>query len=509
MNVLTVIRNHGGPIYFGIQGLLGLGLVSGGVGAVFEKAASLPFHSGGLAATAGAMALLAYLRRTITSRLREAGIAEEERRKLTDTDLMTGASVRKVFMDALAESTGTLSRPRHAMLLLVDLDNFKELNDSFGHHFGDLALSHLVECIRQCFPDCLVGRLGGDEFGIIMHGNDMLICQKRAARLLSMLRKGKAYEGNQIPLSASMGIAMAPDHASVSKELFLLADMALYESKSAGRGRTTIFDGQMLSEKRHRRFLERELRAAIFLNELELHYQPVRNADGSIYGLEALVRWQHPARGMISPGDFIPIAERSSLIETLGEWVFKRACLDAAGLPGSRIAINISSEQLKREEIVAMMERVLAESGQSADRFVLEITETVATQATAEVIARLHALRRMGFKIALDDFGTGNCGFNYIKSLPIDIIKIDRSYIRNLGSDRIAQVFVSALTEIARIQGLSIIAEGIESETEFELARAAGCNQFQGFYLGRPEPVRAQAAKLAPGHNVIRLKKSA
>ncbi|TIV78907.1 MAG: EAL domain-containing protein, partial [Mesorhizobium sp.] len=234
--------------------------------------------------------------------------------------------------------------------------------------------------------------------------------------------------------------------------------------------------------------VERELRAAIYLGELDLHYQPIVDTDRSTFALEGLVRWRHPVRGLISPADFIPIAERSTLIDMLGEWVFRRACADIAHFPGLRISINVSGEQLKRDEIVTMCDRVLRETGRLAAEFIIEITETVATAATPEILKRLEALRGLGFHIALDDFGTGHCGINYLKTLPIDSIKIDRSYISSLAHDQVAQIFVSALAQIARIQHVTIVAEGVETEEEFTLARAAGCNRFQGYFFGRPAP---------------------
>ncbi|MDZ5698052.1 putative bifunctional diguanylate cyclase/phosphodiesterase [Chelativorans sp. M5D2P16] len=489
MKILSTIRSHGGPVYAAIQGLLltAAGAASLSTALAWQDIAAPWLMPAAAAASAAGSGLLAYLRRAITHRLDQAETAEAKMQKLIDTDLMTGTMMRHVFLEALNESVGTLTRHRKVTLLLVDLDHFKRLNDSFGHHFGDKALTHFAECMRASFPDCDVGRLGGDEFGIIMPGNELKRAERRARHLIEKLGAGVVHEGSVIPLSASIGIAAAPQHATTAKELMILADLALYESKSGGRSKATPFDGEMLSEKRHRRYVERELRAAIYLNELELHYQPVTDAARSAMAVEGLVRWRHPLRGMISPADFIPIAERSSLIDQLGEWVFRRACKDAPSMPDRRISINVSGEQLKRDEVVSMMRRVLHETGCSAERFVLEITETVATAASPEIIGRIEALREMGFRIALDDFGTGHCGFNYIKALPIDCIKIDRSYIRNLGSDGIAQVFVSALAQIARIQGLTIVAEGIETEAEFEFARAAGCTRFQGFLFGRPE----------------------
>ncbi|WP_367718468.1 bifunctional diguanylate cyclase/phosphodiesterase [Nitratireductor sp. GISD-1A_MAKvit] len=491
MSILSTVRHNGGRVYIGVQTLL-VASAALAAAAYFlqsgESGAMGWLLFGCLTLSVCGLVLLEYLRRTVTDHLRNAVRMEEERTRLTETDLLTGALIRGRFLDELSKNIGTLSKPRRIMLLLVDLDHFKQLNDGFGHQFGDEALAHLVACAKHCFPDCTIGRLGGDEFAIMMHGNDLDRCRTRAQKLLAMLQDGRVYEGHQIPLGASIGIAIAPQHASSPRELPLLADLALYESKGAGRGRITVFDPDMLSEKRQRRFLERELRAAIYLNELELHYQPLTDADTNIVGVEGLVRWRHPVRGMISPADFIPVAERSSLIDMVGEWVFRRACLDIERFASGRISINVSGEQLKREGLVYTFERVLKETGVRASRFILEITETVATAASPEIIARIERLREMGFHIALDDFGTGHCGFNYIKTLPIDGIKIDRSYIRNLGNDRIAQVFVSALTQIARIQGLTIVAEGIETEEEFELARSAGCNNFQGYLLGAPQP---------------------
>lgn len=492
MSILSTVQRNGERFYSGVQALLISATAMVAI-AYFAPPEESAFTTWLLLTcmvlSVAGLALLTYLRRTVSQQLQDAVRIEAERHRVTETDLMTTALTRGRFLDELSASIGTLSKPRRIMLLLVDLDHFKQLNDGFGHQFGDEALAHLVACARHCFPDCVIGRLGGDEFAILMHGNDLNRCRTRAQKLLAMLQDGRACEGHQVPLSASIGIAVAPQHASSHKELPLLADLALYESKGAGRGRVTVFDPDMLSEKRQRRLLERELRAAVYLNELELHYQVITDTERNRAAVEGLVRWRHPVRGMISPGEFIPIAERSSLIDMIGEWVFRRACLDLHRFPDNRISINVSGEQLKRDGLVHMLDRVLQETDAQANRFILEITETVATAATPEIIARIVRLRELGFHIALDDFGTGHCGFNYIKTLPIDAIKIDRSYIHNLDDDRIAQVFVSALTQIARIQDLVIVAEGIETEEEFQLARSAGCNRFQGYYLGKPQPL--------------------
>ncbi|MCO5158166.1 MAG: EAL domain-containing protein [Aquamicrobium sp.] len=496
MSIFTTIRNHSKRGYYVLQALFAASALTlawslAALGDTGMLASALAFC---LAVSLAAIVILYYLQRTIGERLRRASMDEIETARIMNTDALTGAMMRGAFLDELQRALGRPLAPRQATLVLVDLDHFKQLNDSFGHPFGDAALAHLVRLMGQLFPDVMIGRLGGDEFALLIRDCDIAATEARCRLLMEQLRAGMVHDGHTVSLSVSMGAALAPAHAGQPANLMLLADLALYESKANGRGRMTVFDTDLLAEKRHRRFIERELRAAIYLNELELHYQPVVNADGSTYAVEGLVRWRHPVRGLIPPGEFIPVAEATSLIDTLGAWVFRRACLDSAAFPGCRISINVSGEQLKRDEFVAMLGRVLEETGCEAGRFVLEITETAATAATPEILRRLEAARAMGFRVALDDFGTGFCGFNYLKTLPIDAIKIDRSYIKSLSHDEVARVFVSALAQIAHIQHLVIVAEGIETEGDLALARAAGCNRFQGYHIARPAPKEALAA---------------
>jgi diguanylate cyclase (GGDEF)-like protein len=486
MSILATIKDHSGRIYRGIQALLATSIAATGLAAfaLTENTSRTGALAVSVTSTLMALLVLMYMRSSVVQRLQSAADAEAEKHRFLTVDAMTGATARRYFIEAL----GGLRSRRQASLLLIDLDHFKQLNDTFGHQFGDLALAHLVAEARRIFEDGVIGRLGGDEFGVMVPHGDIALINRDARRLLDAMRAGKRHEGKIVPLSISVGVALAPLHASNATELMLLADLALYESKAGGRGRVTVFDEEMLSDKRYRRLVERELRAAIYLGELELHYQPIVDPDGSVEALEGLIRWRHPVRGLISPAEFIPIAERSTLIDMIGEWVFKRACADIGHFPGRRISINVSGEQLKRDEIVTMCDRILRETDRSASQFIIEITETVATAATPEVLRRLEALRGLGFHIALDDFGTGHCGFNYLKSLPIDSVKIDRSYIRSLAHDQVAQIFVSALAQIARIQEISIVAEGVETAQEFALARTAGCSRFQGYFFGKPAP---------------------
>lgn len=460
----------------------------------------------GLVAVGIALVGLIYLRRRSVFHLNRAMAVEEERRRLLQIDELTGALTRRYFMSELKSRVGTFRDNRSAVLLVIDVDEFKQLNDSFGHHVGDQALATIVELMRHHFADGVIGRLGGDEFAVLVDSDDTAGCVRGAEAFLADLERPRRIGRGETVLSVSIGVAASPSHTTLFSELMVLADLALYESKARGRGRVTLFDPEMLSDERQKNFMERELRAAIMLNQLELHYQPIVNCDGSIFALEALVRWNHGYRGQIMPGEFIPVAERSMLIDSLGEWVFRRACMDLDDFGGASVSVNVSAAQLQRDAFVHMVSRVLEETGMAADRIVIEITETIATSATPDVLERLDALRRMGFRIALDDFGTGHCGFNYLKTLPIDSVKIDRSYIRNLGSDEVAKVFVAALTQIGRALDLVIVAEGVETEMERELARTGGCNRFQGYLIARPMAKAAvlqhfgQTFRAAPGN---------
>ncbi len=306
----------------------------------------------GVVATLGGAITMSYLRRSLRLRLQMALLVEEDQQRLLSLDVATGAFSRRHFLEILKDVLGKPLEPRPAILLLMDLDHFKHLNDSFGHQCGDRALRHFVSTIEKEISGAIIGRLGGDEFGAVVTGSDIEEAHAAAERLIAALRSGLAYEGKSIALSASIGLAACPLHASDAAELMAVADLALYESKRAGRSRVTLFDTNMVADRRRGRSLERELRAAIYLNDLRLEYQPLVNGDGSLYAVEALVRWQHPVRGMIPPSEFIPLAEQSALIDMVGTWVFQRACLDIRHMPDLRISINVSGEKLMRDDIV-------------------------------------------------------------------------------------------------------------------------------------------------------------
>nr|WP_246753837.1 bifunctional diguanylate cyclase/phosphodiesterase [Jiella flava] len=370
--------------------------------------------------------------------------------------------------------------------LHIDLDYLKQINDSYGHAKGDVALRHAANIAKAVAPSAIFGRLGGDEFAMLVAEQPHSEALSFANRYLAQLSMTVWHENQPMNLSASIGVALVLPEIASFDELVHRADLALYESKRNGKAQATLFEVEMMRDHRHTRLIERELRAAILLNELELAYQPLFDGNQEMVGCEALVRWRHSLRGVIPPSDFIPVAERSVLIDLLGEWVLRRACRDMKAFPNLCFNVNFSPNQFKRDNVVAMVEAVLAESGIPAERLVVEITESTAMSDRADVKARLNSLRELGVKIALDDFGAGFSGFAYLQAFPVDIIKIDRAFVSKLGATAASDVMVTALVSVAHAFDVKVVAEGIETESQLELGKLAGADVFQGFFLSRP-----------------------
>lgn len=445
-----------------------------------------PVLTGSALLALGGALLLWRLRTQLIAHVLQTERGKRERSAMMTEDEITGALTRRVFLSACEDEMRRIGKDRVYGLFAVDMDYLKLLNDSLGHTTGDFALRHLVKVIRRTFSGAIVGRLGGDEFGIFTPVAGPAEAEALCRRCLDGLQLTEFFEGRPMSLSASIGIAISPVHTRFFSELMHCADLALYESKRNGRGQATLFNEEMLRDRQHQRFVERELRAAILLDELSLVYQPIVNIEGTIACYEALVRWNHPVRGQIPPADFIPIAEQSLLIDLLGEWVMRHALADAADFGDRLVAVNVSPSQLKRDDVVDMVRRVLVSTGIAPGRVVLEMTESVAMTATPDVLRRFEALREMGLSLSLDDFGTGYCGFGYLRTFPVETIKIDRSYIKRLGNADADNVVVAALASVARAMTLEVVAEGIETEEQLELAKAAGCQLFQGYHIARP-----------------------
>ena len=430
--------------------------------------------------------------------LQRAGDQQRDLLDLAYRDALTGAHTRSYFLSALKENLhGNNDRP--VAYMQIDMDNLKVLNDSHGHGAGDTALVHLVKTLKQMLPEALVGRLGGDEFGIALVGQDNKAALVRLGdRILATLGQPITIEGRPIRLSATIGVALWPQDAAEADELITKADLALYKGKKEGRASTVAFEAELMADERHKRFVERDLRAAILLNELELHYQPILAADGvTRLSYEALVRWQHPVRGMVPPCDFIGIAEQSDLIDKLGDWVLRRACADFARLGTADVGINVSVVQLRRTDFADRFTAILDETGIKGSQVVIEITESLPLQSGTVELGNIEMLRALGVRVAIDDFGTGFASLEYLRGFPFDIIKIDRSYVMNLPGSRIDGLIVSAIAKIARSLKVEVIAEGVETTEQLEFLQRAGVTALQGYLLARPEPLQALAPRLA------------
>jgi diguanylate cyclase (GGDEF)-like protein len=416
-----------------------------------------------------------------------AGLQTDERAEdAARVDPVTSALTRADFLDALRRHVQTADDRRHAYVML-DLDHLKALNDTFGHAAGDEALVRLVRICREALPDAVIGRLGGDEFALLLSdcaSRDEVVRTTRA--LLDRLRLPAQINGRTMRLSATAGLAIVPDDTRIALELVNLADLALYKAKEA-RGTVLSYNARMLVDDRYTRLLARELRAAIYLNQLDVHYQPIVAEDGvTRTAFEALLRWHHPLRGAVSPAEFIAVAERSTLIEEVGEWVIRRVVRDAIRFGTGQFGINVSPIQLKQPGFADFVLGELAAAGLPTTRLVLEITETVLLDFGSVERANLDGLRQAGVMIVLDDFGAGFASLQYLRKFRFDCLKIDRSYVHAAGSSAVDMTFVSAITELARALGTRVLAEGVETEEQYLLMKAAGCQRFQGYYFGRP-----------------------
>jgi diguanylate cyclase (GGDEF)-like protein len=377
---------------------------------------------------------------------------------------------------------------------MLDLDRFKNVNDSLGHAAGDALLRTVANRLRTALRSTdVLARLGGDEFAIIQAG-----CEDQrtgsinlAARIAGCIAEPFELLGRQVEVGTSIGIAMAPEHGRDGEQLLKKADLALYRSKSAGRNCFTLYDEAMSAELEARNTLEGDLRDAIARCHLEVHYQPFFDVQsGDRRGLEALVRWRHPTKGLIAPDQFIPLAEETGLIVALGEWVLRRACDDAMSWPaGTKVAVNLSPVQFKQADLFEVIQSALSNSGLAPERLELEVTESVLLERAVENHAFMEKLRSIGISLALDDFGTGYSSLSYLTAFPFDKIKIDKSFIGNLTKRHKSSAIISSIVTLARGLDMAVTAEGVETAEQFARLRTLGVNFAQGYLLGRPVPI--------------------
>jgi diguanylate cyclase (GGDEF)-like protein len=379
-----------------------------------------------------------------------------------------------------------------AVVLVLGIDNFKAVNDTLGHGIGDKLLRSVAKRLRSMLrEEDIVARLNSDEFAIMQSGlarpEDAVLLSRR---LLEAIGDPYLLDGHSVVIGASIGIAMAPGDGDESDKLLKNADMALSRAKNDSRGTFSFFEAGMDARAQSRRKIEIDLRGAIENDVLRPYYQPLIDlSSGRITGLEALVRWPHSERGMISPAEFIPVAEETGLINGLGGLMLRRACMDAAFWPDDvRVAVNLSPAQFRTGNLLSIVMDALKLSGLPPKRLELEITETLLLEKSSQVLATLHALRALGVRISMDDFGTGYSSLSYLRSFPFDKIKIDQSFVRDLGSNRDAQAIVRSIISLGIGLGVTITAEGVETEAELSRLRAEGCHEGQGFLFSRARP---------------------
>lgn len=444
--------------------------------------------------------------RSMQARLRES---EQAIHKLAYFDPLTGLPNRLLLREYMRQALEEEGAASHGALLLVDLDNFKIINDTLGHEEGDKHLAQAAQRLTQAVAGRgLVARLGGDEFVVLLqrlHPHEpQAQAQVRALaeQVLATLSSPSQLAGRQMHTSASLGVSLFRPGTSSVKELLKRADMAMYQAKSAGRDGYRFFDPELQSKLEARAALETALHGAIAARQLALHYQVQVNARRQPVGVEALLRWQHPQHGQVPPGQFIPIAEASALILTLGEWVLQAACTQLrawAELPqASRltVSVNVSARQFAHPGFVEQVHAALASTGARPDRLVLELTESTMLHDIDDTVRKMQTLRRLGVRFALDDFGTGYSCLSQLQRLPLYQLKIDRSFIQDLGPQASDAVIVRTIVGMARSLGLHVVAEGVETEAQSRALAQLQCPAFQGYLFGMPQPAAALEAWL-------------
>ena len=441
--------------------------------------------------------------------LTEKRRSQEHASRLAHYDSLTGLANRLQMAQTLEKILTAPNREHRACaVFLLDLDRFKQVNDTMGHPAGDALLKQVASRLERAVGETgRVGRLGGDEFQVILAGHhrreDLAALAKR---IIHDLSEPYSIEGHRVVIGASVGIALSPDDGVTSEALIRNADLALYAAKDGGRGRHHFYAADLHSDAEERRLLEQDLRDALTHGGLELHYQPVvHTATERITGFDALLRWQHPTRGWMSPAKFIPVAEDTGLIAQIGEWALRTACHDLASWPDSvRVAVNVSPLQFANPALPAIITNALAAAQVDPARLELEITESVFLNDDATTDAMFKALKRVGVRLALDDFGTGYSSLGYLKNAPFDKIKIDQSFVRGatIAGSRNGAI-IASIVSLAEALGMETTAEGVETLDELDLVRMLGCSHVQGYIYEQPLSVAVATQRLMTGLTAI------
>jgi diguanylate cyclase (GGDEF)-like protein len=438
----------------------------------------------------------------LRSEIAERERSEAETYYIAHHDALTGLGNRVLFRQQLNDTLERVQRNGETLaVLFIDLDGFKSINDSLGHSIGDELLKCIGDRLREslCETD-IIARLGGDEFAIVQTARAQPQgAAALAGRLIDTISTPCIADGHQLLVGASIGIAVSAPGQLDPEVLLRSADLAMYRAKSDGRGVYRFFEPDMDARAQARRLLELELRRALHDKAFELHYQPIFNLEKSrVSGLEALLRWKHPWRGLVAPAEFIPLAEEIGLIIPLGEWVLQQACAAAVLWPEDMfVSVNLSPVQFKYDGLVQAVSDALAAAGLPAQRLELEITESVLLDKSNANIATLNQLRDLGVRVSLDDFGTGYSGLSYLRAFRFDKLKVDQSFVRDLSENGDSLAIIRAIADIGISFGIATIAEGVETEQQMRRLREEGYSEVQGYLFGKPMPVSELGAVVA------------
>jgi diguanylate cyclase (GGDEF)-like protein len=464
-----------------------------------------------VSAAIGGLCLISFLFAGILlwMRFREQLQTSKNIQYLAHHDTLTGLPNRAVFNARLSEALRfAQAKASNIGVMIIDVDKFKEINDTHGHGIGDVFLQIIADRLKSVFSGHLVARLSGDEFAVMLTSvSDTGRMTRLAADMISATDPPCNIDGREIKISLSIGLARATDGSWRSSRLLHCADLALYRAKHEGRSTFCWYTPDLDAEAQKRKEIEHGLVKALKFDQLKLKYQPqYALGDGSLKGYEALIRWEHPTKGMMRPDSFIPIAEDTGLIEEIGNWVLEQACREAARWSDSnrRVAINMSPAQFAAGDIQKRVARALQTSGLAPQRLEIEITESLLISNTDAVVHTLRQIRDMGVSIAMDDFGTGYSSLSYLSLFPFDKIKIDKAFIQNLGKDASTDAIVTSIVGLGRSLNVTITAEGVETEDQAILLRAAGCDLIQGYLYGKPDDIQVHEAVQADMTEKIR-----
>jgi diguanylate cyclase (GGDEF)-like protein len=426
--------------------------------------------------------------RTMRTSTQELAFSERRAVEMAYRDPLTGLANRLRLVETLKAQIPALEPGQKLGLFFLDLDGFKDINDTLGHPIGDELLAMVGERLEGILGSKgMTVRFGGDEFAVLAPISSDDEIGKIAERIIDMVRQPVTAGEHILQIGVTLGVSLAPEHGSEPEELLRRADIALYKAKADGRGGYRIFDQADEDVLQNRRAIERDVERAMWHDEFFTLYQPLYSADGErLEGVETLVRWQHPERGMVPPADFIHVAEKSGLIVKLDEWVLRKACEHAMQWPDISVAVNMSPSNFRHSNLAERVKRVVEETGFDPRRLEIEITEGMLLNANEDVLFDLQELREFGIRFAIDDFGTGYSSLGYLGSFPIDKIKIDQSFVQNLGVKEDAAAIVECVARLGRALGLVVTAEGVETAAQHRFVRAAGCQQIQGYLFSKP-----------------------